>query len=176
MPRGPEYSEANQEWRTPPKPQPESAANPFALLLRDQRGGRERSHEEIVASIRKEMASYLARKGPIYQFDPVAWMREELSWELSKLRLAQNPEPPTGGRYDMPYAQLMMAWDLISQPHYKSAHLRGLTESAVKDDARHLGHTIMLTPNEGKLLSAMAEAVGIPNPLGPMTPVKQAPK
>ncbi len=66
-----------------------------------------------------------------------------------------------------------MAWDLISQPYYKSAHLKGLTEGAVKDDARHLGHTITLDANESKLLSAMAEAVGIPNPFGHMPQEKK---
>lgn len=66
----------------------------------------------------------------------------------------------------MPHAQLMIAWDVISQPYYKSAYHRGLAEVGVQDDARHLGHTITLDPNEGKLLSAMAEAVGIPNPFG----------
>jgi hypothetical protein len=155
--------------------QPDSEPNPFALLSREQRGEGERSHEELVAIIRKDMAAYVEEK-KIYRFDPVSWMREQLIYGLTRIRLAENPGMPKGGRYEMPHAQLLMAWDLISQPYYKSAHLRGLTESAVKDDARHLGHTITLDPNESKLLSAMAEAVGIPNPLVAMPGEKNPPK
>ena len=177
MPGGPEYSKPNQEWRAPPKPQSESEANQLAPLLREQRGGGERPHEELVAIIKTDLAAYMERKQlNSYNPDPVAALRHRFIAALTHFELAENPEPPTGGRYDMPHAQLLMAWDLISQPYYKSAYLRGLTESAVKTDARHLGLTITLDPNEGKLLSAMAEAVGIPNPFGPMTPEKQAPK
>src|SRR5437016_108464 len=115
MPGSPESNKPNQEWRAPPQPQPESEANPLVPFLREQRGEGERSHEEMVADIRKDMAAYVARKDP-YQFDPVAWMRNELSWALTKLRLAENPEPTRGSRAELPHAQLMMAWDLISQP------------------------------------------------------------
>jgi hypothetical protein len=177
MSGGPEYSKPNQEWRAPPRPPSESEANPLAPLLREQRGGGERSHEEMVAIIRTDLAVYMERNQlNRYSPDPIAALRDRFIGALTLFQLAENPDPPTGGRYDMPHAQLLMAWDLISQPYYKSAYLRGLTESAVKTDARHLGHTITLDPNEGKLLSAMAEAVGIPNPFGPMTPEKQAPK
>jgi hypothetical protein len=159
------------------QPQRESEANPFALLSREQRGEGERSHEELVAIIRKELASYMERNQLTrYRPDPVAAMREQLIYGLTRIRLAENPEMPKGGRYEMSHAQLLMAWDLISQPYYKSAHLRGLTEDGVKDDARHLGHTITLDPNEGKLLAAMAEAVGIPNPFGQPTQEKKESK
>jgi hypothetical protein len=177
MPGSPEYNKPNQEWRAPPKPQSASEANPLAPLLREQRGSGERSHEEMVAIIKTDLAAYMESKQlDSYNPDPVAALRDRFIAAIVPLQIAEHPEPPTGGRYDMPFAQLMMAWDLISQPYYKSAHVRGLTESAVKDDARHLGHTITLDRNEGRLLSAMAEAVGIPNPFGPMTPEKQAPK
>jgi hypothetical protein len=177
MAGSPECNKPNQEWRASPQSQRESEGNALAPLLREQRGGGERSHEEIVASIRKDMAAYLARKGPIYQFDPVAWMREHFIHTRTNLMLSENPNlDPNVDRQHRPHAQLLMAWDLISQPYYKSAYHRGLAELGVKDDARHLGHTITLDPNEAKLLSAMAEAVGIPNPFGPMTPEKPAPK
>ena len=178
MPGGPEYSKPNQEWRAPPRPQSESEANPLALLLREQRGRGERSNEELVAIIRTDLAAYMERKQlNRYSPDPVAALRDRFIGALTLFQLAQNPaQHTTGSRVENPHGQLLMAWDLISQPYYQSAWLRGLTQSAVKGDARYVGHTITLDPNEGKLLSAMAEAVGIPNPFGPMTPEKQAPK
>jgi hypothetical protein len=168
MPGGPEYSKPNQEWRAPPKPQSESESNPLAPLLREQRGRGERSHEELVAIIRMDLAAYMERKQlNRYNPDPVAALRDRFIGALTHLQRAENPEQhTTGGRVENPHGQLLMAWDLISQPYYKSAYLRGLTESAVNTDARFLGHTITLDANESKLLSAMAEAVGIPNPFG----------
>jgi hypothetical protein len=143
--------------RPQPQPQPESEPNPFALLSREQPGEGERSHEELVNIIRKDLAAYMERKQLTrYRPDPVAAMRDRFISALSNFELAQNPELANAPRHEMPHAQLLMAWDLISQPYYKSAYERGLTESAVKDDARHLGHTITLDPNESKLLSVMA--------------------
>jgi hypothetical protein len=163
--------------RPQPQSQPESEPNPFVLLSREQRGEGERSHEELVDIIRKDLAAYMERKQLTrYRPDPVAAMRDRFITALTDFELAQNPEMPKGGRYELPHAQLLMAWDLISQLYYKSTYERGLTESAVKDDARHLGHTITLDPNESKLLSAMAEAVGIPHPFGHMPQEKKEPK
>jgi hypothetical protein len=178
MPGSPESNKPNQEWRAPPQPQPESESNPLVSSLREQRGGEERSHEELVDLIRKDLAAYMERKQLTrYSPDPVAAMRDRFITALTDFELAQNPKPNLNvGRYEMPHAQLLMAWDVISQPYYKSAYHRGLTESAVKDDARHLGHTITLDPNESKLLSAMAEAVGIPNPFGHMPQEKKESK
>jgi hypothetical protein len=120
------------------------------------------------------MAAYVAERKP-YQFDPVAWMRGRLVNALTNLELAENPHHDTNApRWERPHAQMMMAWDVISQPYYKSAYYRGLAEGAVKHDARHLGHAITLDPNEGMLLAAMAEAVGIPNPFGQRTQEKKA--
>jgi hypothetical protein len=132
----------------------------------------------MVAIIRNDVAAYMERKQLTrYSPDPVAAMRDRFIGALTHLRLAENPEHhTTGGRVENPHGQLLMAWDLISQPYYKSAYLRGLTESCVKSDARLLGHTITLDANESKLLSAMAEAVGIPNPFGPEPPGKKEPK
>jgi hypothetical protein len=53
---------------------------------------------------------------------------------------------------------------------------RGNMERGIKRRAEVLGQTIILDPMESKLLHAMAEAVGIPNPFGPKTPKKQEPK
>src|SRR5918912_4271321 len=92
MPGSPESNKPNHEWRVPPKQQRESEANPLVSLLREQRREGERSHEEIVAAIRKDMAAYIARKDP-YNFDPVAWMREHLIHTLGDLRDAVNPAP-----------------------------------------------------------------------------------
>jgi hypothetical protein len=146
--------------------------------MHEQQGGRERSHEELVAIIRNDLAAYMERKQLTrYSPDPVAALRDRFIAALTEFGLAQDPEPNLNvGRYELPHAQLVMAWDLISQPYYQSAYLRGLTKSAVKDDARHLGHTITLDPNESKLLSAMAEAVGIPNPSGHMPQEKKESK
>ena len=110
------------------------------------------------------MAAYVAKRKPS-QFDPVAWMREQFISARLDLWPVRSPEDVVP-IHERPHAQLLMAWDLISQPYYKSAYRRGLAESGVKDDAIHLGHTITLDSNESKLLSAMAEAVGIPNPFG----------
>ncbi len=68
MPGSPEYK-PNQEWRVPPKPQSESEANPLVPLLREQRGGEEWSHEELVAIIRNDLAAYMKRK----QLDTQSW-------------------------------------------------------------------------------------------------------
>jgi len=172
MPGNPEYNNPNHEWRAP-KPQTDKQAFPLVPFLREQRGEGERSHEEIVASIREDMAAYVSRKDP-YNFDPVAWIRHHFICRSTDLLNAEHPELVGKlERHEIPHARLLMAWDIISQPYYKDEHHRGLAEACVQRDAEHLGHTITLEPNEGKLLSAMAEAVGIPNPFGPMPPQKK---
>jgi hypothetical protein len=172
MPGSPECNKPNQEWRATTRPQPEQQANPLVAFLREQRGEGERSHEEIVAIIRRQLEAHIEKEKP-YDVDPVQWMRERFVSAHRDLVRAEYPELVGAALYERPYAQLLMAWDLISYPYYKSAHLRGLMESGVKRDAIHLGHTITLTANEGKLLSAMAEAVGIPNPFGQLTQKKK---
>jgi hypothetical protein len=102
-------------------------------------------------------------------------MREQLAYALTALTLAQDPET-NADRQHAPHAQLMMAWDVISQPYYKSAYHRGLVETSISDDARVLGRTITLDPHESKLLDAMAEAVGIPNRYGQATQEKRESK
>src|SRR5438067_459752 len=144
MPGSPECNKPNQEWRAPPRPQPEQQANPLVAFLREQRGEGERSHEEMVAGIRQTLAAYIEERKPWSGFDPVAWMREQLIFAGVHLMLAEHPELPGKPRYEQPHAHLLMAWDLISQPYYKSAYHRGLAESGVQSDARHLGHTITL--------------------------------
>ena len=172
MPKGPESNQPNHEWRAPkPQPKSESAANPFALLSRDQHWGRELSHEEIVASLRKDMAEYAEAYYPPYC--PVDWMKGHFINESNKLMLAEHPELAGIPRHESPHARLLMAWNIISQPYYRSAHQRDMAKWAVEDDVKYLGYTITLDANEGKLLSAMAEAVGIPNPFGPTPPEKK---
>ena len=140
--------------------------------MRNEKTWSEISHEEIVASIRKDMAAYIAEKKP-YKFDPVAWMRERFISARTALLFTENPERGLVARHESPHAQLLMAWDVISQPYYKTAYHRGLVESTVKTDARHLGHTITLDPKESMLLDAMAEAVGIPNTYRQLTGEKK---
>jgi hypothetical protein len=168
---GPYHSEGPQ-----PQPQRESEPNPFDILSRQQRGEGERSHEELVASIRQSLVAYIEAMKPVEKYDPVDAMREVFLHAHGNLVRKYCPELLGKPIWEMPYAQLYMAWNLIAQPYYKSARTRRLGEAELKLDAEHLGHTITLDPNEGKLLSAMAEAVGIPNPFGPVTPEKQEPK
>jgi hypothetical protein len=174
MPRGPEYSKPNQEWRAPPKPQPENQANPLVPFLREQHGQGERSHEELVGSIRQELAAWIEGFKRIkVKYDPVDAMREVFLLAQADFINKYCPEQwdkPFGER---PHDQLYMAWSVIAQPYYKSERSRRLGGDDQKFLAEHLGHTIILDPNEGKLLAAMAEAVGIPNPSGPMPPEKK---
>jgi len=172
MPGSPESNKPNHEWRAP-NPQPESESNPLVPLLRGQRGEGERSHEELVANIRKQLAAYIEDMKPVEKYDPVDAMREVFVRAHSDLVREYCPELRGEGSWKYPHAQLYMAWSLIAQPYYKSARTRRLGEDDLKRDAGHLGHTITLDENESKLLSAMAEAVGIPNPFGPKPPEKK---
>ena len=176
MPGGPEYSKPNQEWRAPPRPQPEQQANPLVAFLREQRGEGERSHEELVASIRQTVAAYIEGMMPYEKYDPVDAMREVFVLSQGDLVRKYSPELLGKPSWEQPHEQLYMAWSLIAQPYYKSARTRGLGKADLEADAEHLGHTITLDANESKLLHAMAEAVGIPNPFGPNTPEKHEPK
>jgi hypothetical protein len=154
-----------------------------ALFMHDQQGDKERSHEEMVALIRgaieKKRASL--RKfvsDPDAIFDPAAWIREEIIHANTRRILAETPvhnkqtlDIELGKR---PYAKLIMAWDIIALPYYRSEHRRGLSEYGMKERAKIQGHDILLDPTESKLLDAMAEAVGIPNPYGHVTNRKKA--
>jgi len=177
MPGGPEYTKPNHEWRAPkPQPQPESEANPFDLLSREQRGEGERSHEELVANIRKELGAYMKRNQlDRYSPYPVVAMRDWLLGGLSDLVPARYQHRPDYTRDQLPHYQLVIAWELISHPYYPDRYwiTRDNIKGGLEDHARKFGHTITLDPNEGKLLSAMAEAVGIPNPFGPTPPEKK---
>ena len=172
MPGSPESNKPNHEWWAP-KPQPESTTNPFALLWREQRGGGEPTHEELVGRIRERLAAYIEVMKPYEKYDPVDAMREVLILGHGDLIRKYCPELLDKPSWEQPNAQLFMAWDLIALPYYKSKRSRGLGKAYLEGDAEHLGHTITLDENESKLLSAMAEAVGIPNPFGPKTPEKK---
>ena len=182
MPGGPEYSKPNQEWRAPPKPHSESEANPLAPLLREQQGGEGRSYEELVSIIRTDIERERARlrnfvSNPDSVFDPVLWMRDRIISADTERSIAEN-RPPSAGLGATVYAKFIMAWDIISSPYIKPKYYvsKSNAERGIKDRAKILGSTITLDPNESRLLSAMAEAVGIPNPFGPVTPEKQEPK
>jgi hypothetical protein len=172
MPGSPECHKPNHEWRAPSQPHSESESNPLVTFLREQRGEGERSHEEMVTSIRQTLAAYIEGMNRHEKYDPVDAMREVFIGARGDLVRKYCPELLHKPRWEYPHAQLYMAWSLIAQPYYKSARTRRLGEVELKSDAEHLGHTITLEANEGKLLSAMAEAVGIPNPFGPTPPEK----
>jgi hypothetical protein len=173
MPGSPESNKPNHESQAPPKPQPESTANPLVPFLRDQHGQGERSHEELVASIRQHLTVYVEDMKPYEKYDPVDAMREVYLVARSRIVREYYPELRGKPSWEQPHAQLMMAWSVIAQPYYKSARTQMLGRIDLADHAEHLGHTITLDENEGKLLSAMAEAVGIPNPFGPKPPEKK---
>jgi hypothetical protein len=159
-----------------PQPQSEPQANPLVSFLREQRGGGERSHEELVDGIRQSLGAWIegyAALRPPVKYDPVDAMREVFLITQADLIHKYCPEQwdkPWGER---PHDQLYMAWSVIAQPYYKSERSRRLGGSDQKYLVEHLGHTITLDVNEGKLLSAMAEAVGIPNPFGQQTQEKK---
>jgi len=171
MPGSPESNKPNHEWRAP-KSQPEST-NPLVPFLRGQHGEGERSSEEMAASIRKQLAVYIEVMKPYEKYDPVDAMREVFI--LGRGDLVRKYCPDLLGKpcWEQPNAQLMMAWSVIAQPYYKSTRTQMLGRIDLADHAEHLGHTITLDENESKLLSAMAEAVGIPNPFGPKPPEKK---
>ena len=182
MPGGPEYSKPNQEWRAPPQPPLQSEANPLASLLREQRGGEERSHEELVAIIRADIEGERTRlrkfvSNPDSIFDPVLWIRDKITFADTQRSIAEN-RPPSAGLGATVYAKFIMAWDIISSPYIKPRYYitKSNAERGIRERAKILGSTITLDPNESKLLDAMAEAVGIPNPFGPVPPEKNPPR
>jgi hypothetical protein len=108
-----------------------------------------------------------------YNFDPVLWMHEQIIYADTRKSIAENiPVEPLGAS---PYAKLTMAWALIASSYVKPKYYtsRRNMESGIEARAEVLGHTITLDPMESKLLHAMAEAVGIPNPFGPPPPEKK---
>jgi hypothetical protein len=113
---------------------------------------------------------------PHDKFGPVDAMREVFVIAHGRLARAEYPELSGKPCWEYPHAQLAMAWCVISQPYYNLAHVRRNSAIDLQNYEEHLGNTITLDANEGRLLSAMAEAVGIPNPFGPKTPEKQEPR
>jgi hypothetical protein len=115
---------------------------------------------------------------PVETYDPVDAMREVFLHAHEGLVRKYYPElrgETVRGRneWEEPHMRLFVAWSLIAQPYYKSERARRLGANELKAGAEHLGHTITLDANEGQLLSAMAEAVGIPNPFGSVPPEKK---
>ena len=162
---GPQYIEGLQSHS-------QSDTNPLLSLLREGRGGGEQTHEEMVAGIRQTLGAWIegyAALRPPVTYDPVDAMREVFLLAQADFINKYCPEQWDKPRGERPHDQLYMAWCVIAQPYYKSERSRRLGESDQKFLAEHFGHTLTLTTNEGKLLSAMAEAVGIPNPFGQQT-------
>jgi hypothetical protein len=138
------------------------------LMQRDETRG-ERSHAEMVAMIKRDMAAYIAEKDlDIKRFNPVQWMRDQLCLEIAKQSVREN----NGQIVDaaaVPHANLQLAWEVISFPYITRDIYRSNVEHGIKSKSRTLGQTITLDHNESRLLEAMAEACGIPLTYGHVT-------
>jgi hypothetical protein len=143
-----------------------AADSPWAPILREQQSGEERSHEEMVAGIRREMAEYVERVRPS-KFDPVDWMRYQLTSQTAKHTLEITHKNRT--RQESPHAMVLFAWDVISEPYYTNDHTRRLAKLCFQDDARVHGNIITLNPQESKLLEVMTDACGFPMRYGRVT-------
>src|SRR5688500_8360335 len=134
------------------------------LMQRDETRG-ERSHAEMVAMIKRDMAAYIAEKDlDIKRFNPVQWMRDQLCLEMAKKSVAENMGIVDAA--DMPHANLLLAWEVISFPYITRDIYRSNVEYGIMDKARTLGQTLTLDHNESRLLDAMAEACDIPTVYG----------
>jgi hypothetical protein len=139
-----------------------AANNRLPSLMHDEEAWSERTHEEMVEIIKHSMEQYRTERDPESRwFDPVDWMRDQLSFEMAKKTVAENPGQ-TVHATDMPHARLFLAWEIISLPYIRSKFKRDHVESSIHASARILGRTIELDPNESKLLAAMADACGVP--------------
>jgi hypothetical protein len=158
----PPYPEPTSQRET--RQEAEDAANDrLPSLMQDEEAWSERSHEEMVDILRSSMEQYRLDRDPESRwFDPANWMRDQLCFAMAIKSAAENQEISHAA--DMPHARLLLAWEIISQPHLKSQFKRDHVEGAIRDKARILGRTIMLDPNESKLLDAMADACGLPYP------------
>jgi hypothetical protein len=87
------------------------AESVLASLRRENLDSEAWSHTEMVALIKREMAQYVERHRPS-RFDPVAWMREQLTWQVAKSTAAATEK--TLNRQEMPHAKLLCAWDAVS--------------------------------------------------------------
>jgi hypothetical protein len=135
--------------------------NRLPSLLQDEDSWSERTHEEMVDILRSSMERYRLDRDPESRwFDSVNWMREQLCFEMAKKSAAANLKISHAA--DMPHARLLLAWEIISLPHLRSQFNKNLVETAIRDKARILGHTVTLDSNESKLLDVMADACGIP--------------
>jgi hypothetical protein len=142
------------------------AESVLASLRRENLHSEAWSHAEMVALIKREMAQYVERHRPS-RFDPVAWMREQLTSQVAKSTTAYTEK--NLDRQEGPHAKLLCAWDAVSLPYYTDAYTQGLARVSLQDDARVLGHHITLDSPESQLLDAMAEACKIPMTYGQVT-------
>jgi hypothetical protein len=131
-------------------------------LMQDEEAWSDRTHEEMVDIIKSSMERYRLDRDPESRwFDPVDWMRDQLTFEMAKKSLAVNRGQIVDAT-EVPHARLLLAWEIISQPYMRSQFNRDHVEVAIRDKARILGRTITLAPNESKLLDVMADACGLP--------------
>jgi hypothetical protein len=160
--------------------QPHQEAEQIDNAPRSPRGQRdeprgERSHAEMVAMLRQDMAQYIAEYDPDGQwFNPVEWMRDKLIFETATQSVevyGRNVEPA-----ETPHANLVLAWEVISHPYVTEAIYRSNVENGIKVKAQALGHTITLDHNESRFLDAMAEACGIPTVYGQVTVAGKTPQ
>ena len=136
--------------------------NRLTPLMQNEEAWSERSHEEMVDIIKSSMERYRLDRDPESRwFDPADWMRDQLCFAMAIKSVAEN----RGQGIDVlddPHVNLLLAWEIISQPYLRTQFKRDHVKGAINDKARILGRTITLDPNESKLLDAMADACGIP--------------
>lgn len=133
-----------------------ASQNHFPSLMQNEQAWSERSHEEMVDIIKSSMEQYRLDRDPESRwFDPADWMRDQLCFAMAKNSVEVDV-------LDDPHAKLLLAWEIISQPHLRSKWKRDHVEGAINDKARILGRTITLDPNESKLLDVMIDVCGLP--------------
>jgi hypothetical protein len=136
--------------------------NRLPSLMQDEEAWSERSHEEMVETIKSSMEQYRLDRDPESRwFDPVTWMREQLCFEMAKKSVAVNRGQIVDAT-EVSHARLLLAWEIISLPYTRSNFQKGLVETNIRNKARILGRTITLAQNESKLLDVMADACGLP--------------
>ena len=148
----------------------EHAADTLRLpIVQGHETGSKRSHAEMVAMIKRDMAAYIAEKDLDRKwFNPVQWMRDELIFEMVKQSVAIHGSKHVDAA-EKPQANLLLAWEVISFPYITGDIYRSNVEYGIMDKSRTLGQTITLDHKESRLLEAMAEACEIPAVYGQVT-------
>src|SRR5688500_17676857 len=69
-----------------------AAKNRLPSLMHDEEAWSERTHEEMVEIIKRSMEQYSKERDPESRwFDPVDWMRDQLSFEMAKKNGCRKP-------------------------------------------------------------------------------------